>query len=148
LSVDALTQKARKRWYKTHPAADRITDWLGPVVTFHLVAVAFVFFRAGSVATVGAFARHLFDGIGTLSPEFLGIIGEPGEFFSRLAGAYLLMEVADALRRRYWSHADAPAVPRWARWSLCSCAVLTVLLTVCLLLTSHQESSPFLYAIF
>ena len=148
LSVDALTQKARKRWYKTHPAADRITDWLGPGVTLHLVAVAFVFFRAGSGATVGAFARHLFDGMGTLSPEFLGIIGEPGEFFSRLAGAYLLMEVADALRRRYWSHAVGPAVPRWARWSLCSCAVLTVLLTVCLLLTSHQESSPFLYAIF
>ena len=148
LSVDALTQKARKRWYKAHPTANRITDWLGPVVTFHLIAVAFVLFRADSLATAGAFFRHLFDGVGALSPEFLGLIGEPGKFFARLAGAYLIMEAADAVRRRYWLRPAARAVPRWARWSLYSCAVLTVLLTVCLLLTSNQESSPFLYAIF
>jgi D-alanyl-lipoteichoic acid acyltransferase DltB (MBOAT superfamily) len=148
LSADALTHKARRRWYKAQPAADRITDWVGPVVTFHLIAVAFVFFRADSVATAGAFFGHLFDGIGALSPEFLGIIGEPGNFFARLAAAYLIMEAADAVRRRYWSQPVAAAVPRWARWSLYSCATLTVLLMVCLLLTSNQESSPFLYAIF
>jgi alginate O-acetyltransferase complex protein AlgI len=143
-----LTQKMRKRWYKAHPVVSRITDWLGPVVTFHLIAVAFVFFRADSLATAGAFFKHLLDGAGALSPEFLGIIGEPGKFFSRLAGAYLIMEAADAIRRRYWLRPVSMPVPRWARWSFYSCAALTVLLTVCLLLTSNQESSPFLYAIF
>jgi D-alanyl-lipoteichoic acid acyltransferase DltB (MBOAT superfamily) len=148
LSVDALTHRSRMRWYKTHPAANRITDWAGPVVTFHLIAVAFVFFRADSIATVGAFFGHLFDGVGAWSPEFLSIIGAPGTFFSRLAGAYIVMEAADAVRRRYWSRPFARAVPRWARWSLYSCATLTVLVMVCLVLTSNQESSPFLYAIF
>ena len=64
LSVDALRQKARKRLYKRSPAADRLTDWIGPLVTFHLIAVAFVFFRADSpaVGAVRALFSHLFDG--------------------------------------------------------------------------------------
>src|ERR1700722_13227013 len=148
LSVDALTQKARKRLYKSHPLADRITDWVGPVVTFHLVAVAFVFFRAGSIPTVRSFFAHLFDGLGSFSPAFRDLIDRPAHFFVVLAMAIVVMEGADALRRRFWSRTAPIECPRWARWSVYSCTALAVLLTVSLLITSNQESSPFLYAIF
>jgi alginate O-acetyltransferase complex protein AlgI len=148
LSVDALTQKARKRWYKNNPLANRITDWIGPVVTFHLVAVAFVFFRAGSLAAVWALFSHLFDGIGPFAPDFRALVEQPGHSLAVLGAAYLIMECADALRRRFWLRPVWIAMPRWARWSVYSCAALTILFTVFLLITSNQKSSPFIYAIF
>jgi hypothetical protein len=149
LSVDALTQKWRKRWYKSHRLADRVTDWVGPIVTFHLIGVAFVFFRAGDVATIGLMFRHLFDGWGPLSDQFQDIIDRPGCSVGVLAAAYILMEAADLLRRRLWPKRTlAAAVARWQRWSFYSCSALTMLLVVSLLITNKPESSPFLYAIF
>ncbi len=142
LSVDALTQKARKRWYKTHPLANRLTDWAGPVITFHLVAIAFVFFRAASPATVWLFFARLFSGMEPLSPAF------PGQSLSLIAPAWLLMEGADLLRRRFWLKDILLSIPRWGRWSVYGCTALTVVFTVFLLITSSQKSSPFLYAIF
>jgi D-alanyl-lipoteichoic acid acyltransferase DltB (MBOAT superfamily) len=148
LSVDALTQRPRKRFYKQHRIADRVTNWIGPVVTFHLVAVAFVFFRAGNVATVKAFFTHLFAGLTPFSFEFQSILNHPAGSLYFLAAAYLLMECADAVRRRYWSKQMLLALPRWGRWSLYGCTALTVLFTVLLLITSDQKSNPFLYAVF
>jgi D-alanyl-lipoteichoic acid acyltransferase DltB (MBOAT superfamily) len=148
LSLDALTQKARKRLYKAHPGLDRLTDWLGPLVTFHLIAVAFVFFRADSLTTVGLVFTHLFDGFGPLSPAFVDIVGTPGVFFGQLAAALVLMEAADAVRRRYWPRKGAGDLPRWGRWSIYGCTAAALALTVLLLAMSDQDSSPFLYAIY
>jgi alginate O-acetyltransferase complex protein AlgI len=148
LSLDALTQKARKRLYKNHPLADRVTDWVGPVFTFHLVAAALVFFRADSVTTARLLFSHLFDGLGPFSPAFRDVIEQPARFFGILAGAYVIMEGADALRRRFWSRPLLRTFPRWGRWSVYTCSVLAVLITVCLLITSKQDHNPFLYAIY
>jgi alginate O-acetyltransferase complex protein AlgI len=148
LSVDALSQKARRRFYKAHPAADRVTDWLGPIVTFHLIAVAFVFFRADGLASVRSMFAHLFDGLGAFSPAFLEVVEQPRRFFPVLIAALVVMECADALRRRFWMKSVLPHFPRWARWSVYSCTALAVLLTVSLLITHSQDSNPFLYAIF
>jgi alginate O-acetyltransferase complex protein AlgI len=149
LSVDALTQRWRSRWYKSHARMDRLTDWAGPIVTFHLIAIAFVFFRADSVATVGTVFAHLFDGWRSFSPQFLSLLQQPGRSLHVLAAALIVAECADAVRRRFWSRpASLPALPRWGRWSIYSCTALTVLFAIGLLITSHVESSPFLYAIF
>jgi alginate O-acetyltransferase complex protein AlgI len=148
LSVDALSQKARRRFYKAHPTADRITDWLGPIVTFHLIAVAFVFFRADGLASVRLLFAHLFDGLGSFSPAFLDVVEQPRRFFTVLIAALVVMECADALRRRFWMKSVQPPFPRWARWSVYSCSALAVLLTISLLVTHSQDSNPFLYAIF
>jgi D-alanyl-lipoteichoic acid acyltransferase DltB (MBOAT superfamily) len=148
LSADALTQKARKRLYKRHPALDRLTDWIGPIVTFHLIAIAFVFFRADGVATVVQFFRHLFDGWETLAPGFHYVIDQPGNSLPVIATALLGMEAADAVRRRLWMKPWPSALPRWGRWSLIGCTGLGVLFTVSLLVTSDSNSNPFLYAIF
>jgi D-alanyl-lipoteichoic acid acyltransferase DltB (MBOAT superfamily) len=148
LSVDALTQKARRRWYKRYPNIDRLTDWTGPFITFHLIAVAFVFFRADNLQTVELMFRQLLGAWGPLSPEFRDLIGQGGTSLSVLAGAWLLMEGADALRRRFWTRPLPSASPRWTRWSVYTMATLAVFFMICLLLTSTRESSPFLYEIF
>ncbi len=147
MSVDALTQKTRKRLYKRYAALDRLTDVLGPLVTFHLIAVAFVFFRADSVATVESFFAHLTAGLEPLGPAFHYVIDQPGSSFGVLAAAILLMEAGDWVRRRFWS-VPLPALPRWGRWSLAAGAGLSMLTTLALLMTSSSESNPFLYAIF
>ncbi len=148
LSIDALTQKARKRWYKRNKTADSITNWIGPVVTFHLVAAGVVFFRSKTLTEAGLFFRYLFDGWEPFSPAFRQIISQPGRSLYLLAGAYVLMECADAVRRRYWPTPALGLLPRWGRWSVYSCAAISVLITIFLLVTSNQKSSPFLYAIF
>jgi len=148
LSVDALTQRARRRWYKSHPTVDRLTDWIGPVITFHLIAVAFVFFRADSVQTVESMFRQLLGPWAPLSPEFRNLIGQGATSLSVLAVAWLVMEGADALRRRFWTRPSPSPAPRWARWSIYSITTLAVFFMICLLVTNTRESSPFLYEIF
>ncbi len=148
LTVETLTQKARKRWYKRSPLANRFTDWAGPIMTFHLVAIGIVFWRADSVAMIGRMFSHLFDGWGPLSPEFRSIIDQPGHSFLFLSAAYALMECLDYARRRLWGREVLVAMPRWGRWSVYSCTALTLVFTVLLMLVAAQKSNPFLYAIF
>jgi hypothetical protein len=148
LSCDALTARVRKRYYKSNPMADRLTNWIGPVVTFHLVAIAFVFFRADGVGAASKLFRHLFDGIGRFSPEFQEVLSRPGRALPVLAGAYALMEIADWFRRRYARGEFLLMMPRWGRWSVYSCTAVTVMFVVLLLLAGGQNRNPFLYAIF
>ncbi len=148
LSIDTLTQKARTRWYKRSPVLNRITNWTGPVVTFHLVVIAAVFFRAPSVADVANLFTHLFDGWGPLSPEFQDSIDQPGHSLLFLAATYALMECFDYVRRRFWGKDIILTMPRWQRWSVYSCTALVLMCTILLMLTSTQQGSPFLYAIF
>ena len=148
LTIEALTQRSRNRWYKRSPLANRITDWMGPVVTFHLVAIGGVFFFADRMATVGRLFSHLFDGWSALSPEFHLIIDQPGHSLLFLAAAYALMECLDFARRRFWGKDVILTMPRWGRWSVYTCTGLAFAFTILLMLISSQKSNPFLYAIF
>jgi len=148
LSVESLTQKARKRLYKRSPLADRITDYLGPLMTFHLVAIGIVFWRASNLAAAGNLFAHLFDGPAPISSGLANILDRPGHSLWFLAGAYTLMECLDYLRRRFWGREWMLAMPRWGRWSLYGCVAMTCSLVFFLMLISGKSSSPFLYAIF
>lgn len=149
LTVDALTQRWRKGLYKRHPIVDRMTDWVGPIVTFHLIAIAFVFFRADSIITVGHVFMHLFSGWESLSPQFREILQlQPGGSIYVLLLLIVVSEIADGIRRRYWTRPAATSVPRWAAWSAYGCTALAMLWVFCLVTTKNTLSSPFLYAIF
>ena len=65
-----------------------------------------------------------------------------------LAAAWLVMESADALRRKFWNRALPFSAPRWARWSAYGVASMAMFVLMCLLLTNVREKSPFLYEIF
>jgi D-alanyl-lipoteichoic acid acyltransferase DltB (MBOAT superfamily) len=148
LSVDALTAKARKRYYKTHPAMDRLTNWIGPVITFHLVAIAFVFFRADGVSGVAALFANLFAGFGAFSPEFQRILEGPARALPFMLAAYALMEYLDYLRRRNARGELVISLPRWGRWSVYSCTAVSVVFLLLMLLAAGQNRNPFLYAVF
>ncbi len=61
LAADALTSKRRARFYATSPAWDRATTALGPIFTYHLVAVGMVFVSAESLAQAWGVFTHLFS---------------------------------------------------------------------------------------
>jgi alginate O-acetyltransferase complex protein AlgI len=147
LSIDALTMRARKRYYKTHPAAGRWTDWLGPVVMFHLAAAAFVVFRAASVGDAFYLLGHMGQGWSALSPEFLRLMEFSGvAIWAGMAG-YLVLEIADYLRRHNQHNELLGALPRWGRWSVYCCTAVTVVVMIILLMGSSHYS-PFIYEVF
>jgi hypothetical protein len=148
LSIDALSMRRRKKYYKTHRGVDRLTTWVGPVVTFHLVAIAFVFFRGDDVGSIFYFLSHLGKGIGTVSAHFSAFWDGWGRGVLVGLGGYAVLETADYIRRRDPRGEMSPLLPRWGRWSVYSCTLITVVLLVLLLLAGGQSRSPFLYAIF
>ena len=148
LSVDALTQRARKRYYKAHPGMNRLTDWLGPVVVFHLAAAAFVVFRAQTTHDAFYVLTHPANGLAAPSLEFLKM--SQANVVALIAGlvGYALIEAADWARRRNQQNSPAVAWPRWGRWSLYSCTVVTVAVMILLLMGGHASQNPFIYEIF
>ena len=148
LSIDALTARSRKRYYKEYPRADRITNKLGPVVTFHLVVFALLFFRVESVGDGFYYVGHLFSGLRAVSPEFRTYCYHLG--LPMLAGfwAYGLAEVGDYFRRRNETGELVLILPRWARWSVYTSTVTSSLVLLVLVYLAGASSSPFLYAIF
>jgi alginate O-acetyltransferase complex protein AlgI len=148
LSVDALTMRARKKFYKVNPAADRITDWVGPLVTFHLVAIAFVFFGGENLPSIFYFLAHLGQGLTSQSPDFHSLIAASGQLILCGFAGYVVMEFADLLRRKNATAEVLPQLSRYARWSVYSCTAVVACLVILLLLASGDKRSPFLYAVF
>jgi alginate O-acetyltransferase complex protein AlgI len=66
LIVDALTATARRRFYRTHLLADKLTGIMGPFLVFSMMAFALIFFRAATLPNIRYQLQHLWDGI--LSP--------------------------------------------------------------------------------
>jgi alginate O-acetyltransferase complex protein AlgI len=153
LSADALTARMRKRYYKAHPRFDTLTNWVGPVVTFHLVAIAFVFFRGASVNDIFYFLNHLFYQTGLFSQTgasaaFSALVEENRTSILTGLIGYALIEMADYVRRRYRDHNIVGTLPRWGRWSVYACTAATAAFAVLLMPGSEGNSNPFLYAIF
>jgi alginate O-acetyltransferase complex protein AlgI len=148
LSVDALTARRRRRFYKAHPSANRLTDWAGPVVTFHLVAVALVFFRSAQVGD----ALHILPAMWILpaqwSPDFTTLIARYGRTILLGLFAYLLTEIGDFLRRHNQQGELVTGLPRWGRWSVYWCTVVTLLAAIMMLRGPGNAHNPFVYAVF
>jgi hypothetical protein len=147
LSVDALTLRARKKYYQAHPAADRLTTWLGPLLMFHLTATGFVVFRAASLGDALYMLAHLFDGLGAPAPAFLELVRMSIAGIAASVAGYVLIEIADYLRRHNQHNELLVRLPRWGRWSVYSCTVATVVVMI-LLMYQNVGYSPFLYEIF
>lgn len=148
LSVDALTARFRRRYYKAHPAAGRFTDWFGPVVTFHLVAIGMVFFRSSAVRDATLFLAAMWRQPAHWSVAFTALFARYGRVLALALAAYPLVEVADYFRRQNRQAVIWDRLPRWGRWSLYACTVLTLLFAILLIQTSEGERNPFVYAVF
>jgi alginate O-acetyltransferase complex protein AlgI len=148
LAVDALTLRSRKAYYRAHPTAVRVTNWLGPVITFHLVALAFVFFRAESVPDALNMLSHIRLRIGTPSADFLSLMANEGRAFLVGLGGYVVMEIADYLRRHGQQGRAIAAMPPWGRWVVYYGTTVAAVVLTLLLLGTPLKRIAFVYAMF
>jgi alginate O-acetyltransferase complex protein AlgI len=148
LSVDALTAGNRRQYYKQHPWASELTSRIGPVTTFHLVAVGFICFRAQTVNDILFIGRHLVGNLTAWSPEFADFMAANSRGILVGLCGYGVAEIFDWFRRRDANRAIVEALPRWGRWSVCSCTVIAMCILVMLLMVHGVKRNPFLYANF
>jgi hypothetical protein len=148
LSIDALTQRTRKRFFKTHAEAARWSKWIAPVFTFHLIAVAFVLFRGESLAQTRYVLTHLAQGLGAPTAAFATFVAASGHRVLIGLGGYLIMELADYASRHRQRQDFVRELPNWVRWSVYACTAVSGIFLVLILLASVAVPNPFLYAIF
>jgi D-alanyl-lipoteichoic acid acyltransferase DltB (MBOAT superfamily) len=144
LVVDALPAQSRKKLYRKRRWLSLVTDWIGPVVTYHLVAIGDVFFRARSFADGFAIVARLYSGV---TVEFGTVVSaiQAGAWIG--LGGYALVEVLEYIRRRQ-PELRVAAAPRWIRWSAVSCALVVAVFFLAVLLARKSAVNPFVYAIF
>jgi alginate O-acetyltransferase complex protein AlgI len=110
LIVDATTSRARTNFFKFHPQWDQAANWIGPVFTFHLVALSSVFVRADSLPQAFDVLSRLF----VFEPHFWGVLHNRETMVGLLGLAlWILFEL---VRRRGWL-IRLSAAPVWTRWA-------------------------------
>lgn len=153
LLVEAFTSRARAKFFKRHRNWDGAGRWLGCFLTFHLVAIGLVFFRAPRVPDALWLLGHLFSGLGASGALFWRAVDSAGvrTLAIGLAG-YSVLELGERFRPDLWLRRGLtrdPEQPRWIRWSAWSAATVLLIFGVVLLLAhSGGVRSPFIYEIF
>jgi len=149
LVVDAFTSSARRKYYRRHPLADRITNLIGPLFVFAMAAFALVFFRAVTNTNITYQMQHIW--LGLAAP--VTALKELYYNYSRLligltclsTGAALGIELLDYRRQAGGriassipSFAGLPAALRWAVYYA----------GVAIVVTLHQQHVHFIYVQF
>ncbi|HSP97392.1 MAG TPA: MBOAT family O-acyltransferase [Candidatus Dormibacteraeota bacterium] len=138
----SLSLRARTKWLRARPALSRLHALVGPLVTFNMVVVSFVFFRADSVAD----AWQVFRRAGSV------LTGARGTGFGALAWgpadvavavfALIVMEAIHLLRHRRQLSGLIHRMPAWARWTAYCALGFTILLW------GESGSTQFIYVRF
>ncbi len=149
LIVDAFTARRRTKLFKLHPDWDRAGGWLGWLLTFHLMAIGMVFFRAPQVRDALRLLGHLFSGLGSSEALFWAMLDSVGArtLGVGLAG-YAVLELGERFRPDLWLIRIQEG-SRWVRWSAwCGATILLIFGVALLLAHSGGPHPPFLYEIF
>lgn len=149
LTVDAFTSRSRAKFFKRHGQWNEAGNWLGCLLTFHLVAIGLVFFRAARITDAFWLLGHLFSGLNASGALFWALVDSTGAraLMIGLSG-YAVLELGERLRPDLLL-GRASKGPRWVRWSVrCIVAVLLVFGVALMLAHSGGPRSPFLYEVF
>lgn len=138
------TLKERNRYLKRHAGLSRANRLVGPLVTFHMMAFALVFFRAENIPK----ATYILSQAGLGLASALSTQGRAD--VQSLIGLRLLVvfaglalvEVVEYLRRSGRAETFFFARPRWLQWSAYYAMALAVIFF------GHHESRTFIYAQF
>lgn len=149
LIVDSLTSSWRRKYYRRHPAADRVTNLIGPIFVFCMVAFALVFFRAVTMPNIAYQMRHLGDGLSAPIASVCKLYYDYSRLLFGLTGLVtagaLGLELLDYLRKR--SERAARSIPSFSalpvllRWLIYYAGIAVAV-------TLHQQSVHFIYVQF
>jgi hypothetical protein len=149
--VSALTLKRRNQLFKNRPRLARLRSLLGPVITFHMVVVAFVFFRARDLSTALTLLRRFVPpALGEL-PHSVGaarawlhvqLHGLNTPYVRVGIAALPVMALVHAISARGWTRRLLLDRPLWLRWAVYYVATVGVIV---LAGTTEQQ---FIYARF
>jgi alginate O-acetyltransferase complex protein AlgI len=149
VSADALTAKPRKALFKSNPSWKPWTGWLGGILTFHLVALGMVFWRAKTVPDALWLLAHMWSRLGGFAAsltEFVAYVG--WRSFALGLVAYTVMELAE----RFWNQlpivVNIQSPPRWFRWSAQGVSYLLLAVGILLMFVHGSVKEPFLYEVF
>ena len=126
--IGAIVLEPARRWFLRLlrvPAAGHAARVAGIVITFHLVSLAWVFFRARSMGDAFLILRNLtyLEPLGRLTFEYpLG-----ASDFTLAIMAMLGLVTAEALRGRFRLSAALAQGPGWVRWGVYYAAAFGIL---------------------
>lgn len=149
LAASALTGPLRRRWEKRSPAYVRLASSAGPVLTFHLMALGWVLFRAPDLGTAGAILARLPAGAAALATApvsaatgaLASLHLEPAHLAITLL-ALAAMQSMHALRYSFARGRFDAVVPRPLRLALYQAAAVAVVAN------GSLETGLFIYAQF
>ena len=143
--VSVLTLKRRDAFFGRHPLLSRVRRIAAPIVTFHLVVLALVVFRANSLGHAVEYLAHLIPAAGAgipftrLDSRLLSF--KPGLLLGVLVLAAITEFVNWAMRQPNWSRRFL-AAPRVFRWALYY-GIIFMVLTI-----GNSGQQKFIYAQF
>ena len=153
MSAAALTQKRRNRFFRSRPRLAKARSYYGPVVTFHIIVFAFVFFRAATLGDAGALLGQLAGGLGSsiLHPGTVKIgqivrdvraMGFTVSHGVPLVIGLVMMAVGHHLLRAPAAKERFLALPWYGRWAAYYAAVVLILVS------GRFDVDSFIYAQF
>ncbi|HVN86445.1 MAG TPA: MBOAT family O-acyltransferase [Candidatus Binatia bacterium] len=152
LIASTLTLRRRKRLLQRSPTLARLHGVTGPIVTFHLLVVSFVFFRAQSVTDGWYILRHAGAGLFQLAGN-LGELAQVATLWTAhlrwsprdvliAGGAAWVMVAVHRLQRRAELARIIRATPGWFRWAGYYALALAILIW------GQTDATQFIYANF
>ena len=148
--AETLTSKKRAAFFKANPRLDQSGSWLGWLLTFHLIFIAEVFWRAPRVSDTVWLLGHLWTGL-VGSGEYLEDLIDGTGAHRLVVGlvGYLILELAERFRPDLKAAEWYAVAPRWARWSYYSAGMACGIVGLALLLAyTVGKRAAFLYEIF
>ena len=147
LVVDVLTSPRRQKFWRRHPHLAKSGTVLGVIVTYHVVCLSETFFRAPSFGDAARLLTGLAAGLDGVGVALAAVTAPPNHHAWIALPAYVLTEVADALRRRGGMGLPT-ALPRWVQWSAVTCVAVAYVFMCLLFLARQTATNPFVYANF
>jgi alginate O-acetyltransferase complex protein AlgI len=140
-----LTERPRKRFTLALGAEDHVVmDFLGWLLTFNLVAVAWIFFRAANLSDALLIVRKVFTAFSSSAEIDFHPGLDPFQFSIVLMVIVALLILEFVGRRKHkpvWKIVDEQS--RWLRWS--AYYAFGVAFIVLLLLNPEHKAQPFIY---
>jgi len=128
MSASALTLRRRNQFYKTRPRLAGPRRWLAPLLTFHLVVLSFIVFRAKSASDAWRLIRDLFHWSGPRASlnDLVRVGASPGLLLSAL-GLVGVMEAIHFAHRSGRLQRWKARSPAWGRWLVYYALALMIL---------------------